>query len=1537
VGGDGAGGSPPRPDAGTDAEARARRQREDAEAARLRRRRRLRDAVLLSGARAGIPLREGLQSLYRVQRCKVLAEGALFVLQFVLLILIVGDAFDTRASFEQEAAMANAILGRPLEQVESLGGALDWLEGTVVPGLWPTELYPGRPLPPMQRLSVGQTNRIVGPVELRVARVGNASCDERRFVSLGDRFDTPDGACFAEFVPGPGATATGAPPASILPLASPTEATAPYGAAAGGGGLGSGPYEWSLHEDAMQGELGFGVDTYGHGGYSVYLPAGNATLAAEAVGRVRAGGLLGRGTRALGVHVTTFNTVTRLLQSVRVTVEQLPSGLVTTSWTSGTARVLLYEDRLGIARGVAEALFCGMLLLGVAREARRVYHTHPRASYFVSAWNLYELANYGAAVALVAAWLLFVLNPRRQAFSAADPDPVPLWSVISEYKLASDCAGLLFVLSAAKLFKFLRALDKRMAVLWLTLQRSAYDVSLFMVGFLAVLGGFALAGVHLFGSFSRQFYSVPAAMATLLQFAVGEIDYADLSRARPRIAPWFTFLFVLSVSLLFANVLIAIVTLAFEDVNAEIQIDQTWQEGLPELTLETLMAARRCGRKVKRGCPCIYVVCCFCRARKASRLRREQRRRASALGGLSAATMATLRRGRITVQAGNSLAARAGLRESESLDGWMVRRLLEGAEMHEVRAEAAAVLAEDDRLRARRVVAGATEDGRSAVARAATGLSRTRSRSPSRAQPGSSRFGVFGETAAATVPCCGGETTCCGAAACFRRSVCCCCCSDEALPVGPSGRDLFEQPSSSDDDSDGAASVAASNAGRPRSVSVMNTSQRRALPTERTLFHAVRAEAEASAMLRPDKAAAGLSRRRSVGAFGSDASMQQRAWDAQEAFLQSMRRAARAARRRRQRSLDLFAYFQTAWVDSGGKTLYMSLQELCLVTSGGAKCTHESCVARDVVRAYQDWKAVILLRGEAKAASEHQAMPEDEPRDSFFVLKVNKAGRKQERVVVVDRAKGQLKGFDKQRELRRVLPLSQLVQIEQSCVDATRVSLVFADGVKANWSLLFVTPSERQRFCRLVYEVVTRKRLGRGPASPRHRPLRAGGGAFAAAVMSAAKSKRAAGGDGAGGSGSEAMAGGMPSAASSSGGGSGRPGVPASRGGAGHSRRNVGAPGQSSRTMASGVTAPWEYDTEPMAMPGRVEGARVPFSSAPAAPGAALGGPGRGPGQGVSQRWGGAALGGGDATGWGEPARLSNMPGRRRGFTEIEDEEDEDEAEEDDEDEEEEDVDAPPPLTWAGSGGVASAGSDRALVGRVKRRSTDAPLRQGTEADGRGSGTRSARRSSVMGLLRPCGSLGDLSTIEETGPGSGGPRTPSRGSSPRSRQGWPAAESGPGGGAGSKGEGSGSGWGTPGGSTRDGTWASSGQPEAEIAGEPIPMTLGGMASSRSMGPGVPAEHRDGGPGFAVGRSGGASGPAPAVGSRRPAMGPKRRRASVRTGIGEDPTWGTLEVGTTHATLSSLRQSAGRSDGPPATLALPSGSDRRLDFLQEDDW
>lgn len=65
----------------------------------------------------------------------------------------------------------------------------------------------------------------------------------------------------------------------------------------------------------------------------------------------------------------------------------------------------------------------------------------------------------------------------------------------------------------------------------------------------------------------------------------------------------------------------------------------------------------------------------------------------------------------------------------------------------------------------------------------------------------------------------------------------------------------------------------------------------------------------------------------------------------------------------------------------------------------------------------------------------------------YHVIKINKWGRKQSRVLALDRQKEELHSFDPKRVLKRQLPLRALLQMEKSVSDGRRMRLVFAEEI----------------------------------------------------------------------------------------------------------------------------------------------------------------------------------------------------------------------------------------------------------------------------------------------------------------------------------------------------------------------------------------------------------------------------------------------------------------------------------------------------------
>lgn len=146
------------------------------------------------------------------------------------------------------------------------------------------------------------------------------------------------------------------------------------------------------------------------------------------------------------------------------------------------------------------------------------------------------------------------------------------------------------------------------------------------------------------------------------------------------------------------------------------------------------------------------------------------------------------------------------------------------------------------------------------------------------------------------------------------------------------------------------------------------------------------------------------------------------------------------------------------------------MDELCIVTRSSPRCDHSNCLAKVLLLTYVNLKQVIVMNGEERTTGSVTLAERDTTR--FTVTKINSWGRKQLRILAVDAMNREMHSFDRQMNLKRVIPLSQLIQVEKSLMDSERLNLVFAEGAAPNYLLLFESNTQREEFVRCVVRVV---------------------------------------------------------------------------------------------------------------------------------------------------------------------------------------------------------------------------------------------------------------------------------------------------------------------------------------------------------------------------------------------------------------------------------------------------------------------------------
>lgn len=524
----------------------------------------------------GMPVREGVQALYKIYRSKAMRELGIFLLNFALFYFMAWEVYDPHDGFTTSDALIDLFLDeefegynykKNFEELRSMDDVWEWIEGPMYNGLYNTEWYNGDAYTEDELGYVLGYFRLVGGVQLRQLRVSNHSCTERRFVdetaehinpvtgeveALG-RFDTPDGTCYAEF------TAS-------------TQDTEPFGPPED-----PDRYTWSDGHHSLDGLFGFGP-AYGTGGFVTVLPIDH-NLAAETLQQLKADGWTDRGTRAISVSFSLYNTQTKLLTSARVLFEFFNSGLTLPSYKFFTVKMVVYESKLDGLRSVVEFVYLGFVLYYLQHELRHISHQKRKIMYFSKAQNFFEVTLIVVNLIGALSWARFVADPLRQSFDVNSPTFVDTYDLAEAFVSTFTWAGGIGLCYALKMFKFL-AVSRKMATVFLTLSRAFSDLAAFMFCFLLVVAGFALMANFLFGHLLVKYHTVTASFSTLLRYPLGDFEYGDLSRARPALASGFFTTYNVMVFLVIMNMFIGIITKYFDEVHEEVKKHDSWKTSM---------------------------------------------------------------------------------------------------------------------------------------------------------------------------------------------------------------------------------------------------------------------------------------------------------------------------------------------------------------------------------------------------------------------------------------------------------------------------------------------------------------------------------------------------------------------------------------------------------------------------------------------------------------------------------------------------------------------------------------------------------------------------------------------------------------------------------------------------------------------------------------------------------------------------------------------------------------------------------------------
>lgn len=419
-------------------------------------------------------------------------------------------------------------------------------EGPFLTGMYWEVWYNNKSLPENQSL-IYYENLLLGVPRLRQVRVRNESCSVHEDL----RDEVQD--CYSMYTPS-------------------NEDTAPFGPKNG--------TAWVYTAEAkLNGSSYWGqVSKYGGGGYFLDLSRTKEESAIQ-LQFLKDHLWLDRGTRAVFLDFSVYNSNINLFCIARLLVEFPATGGVVTSWQFQTVRLIRYISSWDYFVALCEVAFCLFILYYVVEEVLeiRIHRLH----YFKSLWNCLDV------LIVVLSVVAIIMNITRTAMvsnllkglldnHSAHPSFEPLANLQVQF---NNVAAVIVFFSWVKLFKFIN-FNKTMSQLSSTMSRCAKDLVGFAIMFFIIFLAYAQLAYLVFGTQVNDFSTFQASIFTQFRIILGDFEFSEIEEANPVLGPIYFTTFVFFIFFILMNMFLAIIN----DTYSEVKADMSQQRSEMEMT-----------------------------------------------------------------------------------------------------------------------------------------------------------------------------------------------------------------------------------------------------------------------------------------------------------------------------------------------------------------------------------------------------------------------------------------------------------------------------------------------------------------------------------------------------------------------------------------------------------------------------------------------------------------------------------------------------------------------------------------------------------------------------------------------------------------------------------------------------------------------------------------------------------------------------------------------------------------------------------------
>ncbi len=313
-------------------------------------------------------------------------------------------------------------------------------------------------------------------------------------------------------------------------------------------------------------------------------------------------------TRAVGITMNVYNTMTRYLTVSRYTIEIRPSGRVFKRGEYFTFQLQNYQaSGNGSLRLVLEVFiglyFCYFLQKELKKPCRMGFKQYffKRTSTIVEVGTLMYTLTF-----FVLYWNLVIRMQTEHKFThfhVLDPTFTDFYQEGLRWQTIMTVGGLLFLVGAIKLIKYM-SLNKTAMLLFRTVSEASGILGSFLLVMLTLLVFFAVATHYVYGTRVPEFSGYLMALLQMIRWILGDVNYELLDSIRPDMTPVLYTAHQIIFFFLAMNMLIAIVISQFEIVKTKAQHASKWKREVPALTQDLMLRWYVFAFRCKRRCCC---------------------------------------------------------------------------------------------------------------------------------------------------------------------------------------------------------------------------------------------------------------------------------------------------------------------------------------------------------------------------------------------------------------------------------------------------------------------------------------------------------------------------------------------------------------------------------------------------------------------------------------------------------------------------------------------------------------------------------------------------------------------------------------------------------------------------------------------------------------------------------------------------------------------------------------------------------------------